>query len=317
MHQRKRRRIGHVDGLIPAIGWVRSYRRDLLRADVSAGFTVAVLLIPQSMAYATLAGLPPQAGLYAAIVSLVVYAALGTSRYISVAPVAIDSLLVAAAVGPIAQGDTAFYVAAAGLLAVLTGLLQLAMGVLRLGALVNFLSIPVISGFTSAAAVTIAATQVKDLLGVTAEGGSELPRHHRRNLGGDRLGERYDRRDRGHRHRRARAGPAMGTTTSRGAARRRGRDRPGRDTPARPTRRARLGQRAGRTSDSAAARGGSRPRGTAGARRRGHRCHLLPGKHQHGEGVRRQDETADSPRTRSWWPSARRMWRPGCSAASP
>ncbi len=164
----------HVDELIPAIGWVRSYRRELLRPDASAGFTVAVLLIPQSMAYATLAGLPPQAGLYAAIVSLVVYAALGTSRYISVAPVAIDSLLVAAAVGPIAQGDTAFYVAAAGLLAVLTGLMQLAMGVLRLGALVNFLSIPVISGFTSAAAVTIAATQVKDFLGLTAEGGSSF-----------------------------------------------------------------------------------------------------------------------------------------------
>lgn len=146
-----------------------SYRKELLRPDLSAGLTVAVLLIPQSMAYAALAGMPPQAGLYAAIVSLVVYAVLGTSSFISVAPVAIDSLLVAAAVGPIADGDTGVYVAAAGLLAVLIGLTQLALGVLRLGALVNFLSAPVISGFTSAAAITIAASQVPDLLGLTAD----------------------------------------------------------------------------------------------------------------------------------------------------
>ena len=160
---------GVVIRLVPATAWVGSYRRELFRPDLSAGLTVAVLLIPQSMAYAALAGMPPQAGLYAAIVSLVVYAVLGTSSFISVAPVAIDSLLVAAAVGPIADGDTGVYVAAAGLLAVLTGLTQLALGVLRLGALVNFLSAPVISGFTSAAAITIAASQVPDLLGLTAD----------------------------------------------------------------------------------------------------------------------------------------------------
>lgn len=153
--------------VLPAAGWLLSYRRELLRSDLSAGLTVAVLLIPQSMAYAALAGMPPEAGLYSAIVSLLVYAALGTSRFISVGPVAIDSLLVAAAVGPIAQGDTAVYVSAAGVLAVMTGLVQLALGVLRLGALVNFLSVPVISGFTSAAALTIGASQVKDLLGLT------------------------------------------------------------------------------------------------------------------------------------------------------
>lgn len=152
--------------VLPASGWLLSYRRGLLRSDVPAGLTVAVLLIPQSMAYAALAGMPPEAGLYSAIVSLVVYAALGSSSFISVAPVAIDSLLVAAAVGPIAEGDTTLYVTAAGVLAVMTGLLQLALGGLRLGALVNFLSVPVISGFTSAAALTIGASQVKDLLGL-------------------------------------------------------------------------------------------------------------------------------------------------------
>lgn len=156
---------------LPALRWARSYRREDLRPDVSAGLTVAVLLIPQAMAYAALAGLPPQAGLYAAVVSLVVYAALGSSSFISVGPVAIDSLLVAAAVGPLAAGDTERYVALAAALAVLTGVVQVTMGVLRLGALVNFLSVPVISGFTSAAALTIGASQVKDLLGLDVQGG--------------------------------------------------------------------------------------------------------------------------------------------------
>lgn len=155
---------------LPLPRWATSYRRELLRDDVSAGLTVAVLLIPQSMAYATLAGMPPEAGLYAAIVSLVVYAALGTSSFISVAPVAIDSLLVAAAVGPIAGGDTGLYVGAAAVLAVMTGLIQVALGAARLGALVNFLSVPVISGFTSAAAITIAVSQLKELLGLQIEG---------------------------------------------------------------------------------------------------------------------------------------------------
>jgi sulfate permease, SulP family len=163
--------------VLPAAGWLRAYRREFLSSDLSAGLTVAVLLIPQSMAYAALAGMPPEAGLYSAIVSLLVYAALGSSSFISVAPVAIDSLLVAAAVGPIAQGDTGLYVAAAGVLAIMTGVIQLALGVLRLGALVNFLSVPVISGFTSAAALTIGASQLKDLLGLelaTGQGSSFL-----------------------------------------------------------------------------------------------------------------------------------------------
>ncbi|MDN5861806.1 MAG: STAS domain-containing protein, partial [Pseudonocardia sp.] len=117
-------------------------------------------------------GAHPITGLYAAIVALLVYALLGTSNYSSVAPVAIDSLLVAAAVAPLADGDPARYVALAGLLAVLTGALQIGAGVLRVGALVSFISVPVISGFTTAAALTIAASQLKEFLGVEGGGGS-------------------------------------------------------------------------------------------------------------------------------------------------
>jgi SulP family sulfate permease len=152
---------------VPALQWLPGYRRDDLAADLKAGATVAVLVIPQAMAYAALAGVPPITGLYAAMVSLVVYAVFGTSRFISVGPVAIDSLLTAAAVGPLAQGDPGRYLALASGLAVLVGILQLAAGLARLGALVNFLSTPVISGFTTAAALTIAITQLKDLLGLS------------------------------------------------------------------------------------------------------------------------------------------------------
>lgn len=157
---------------LPFLRWARGYDRPTLTADARAGATVGVLLIPQAMAYAVLAGMPPITGLYAAIVALVGYALLGTSNYSSVAPAAIDSLLVAAAVAPLAGGDPTRYVALAGLLALLTGALQIGAGVLRLGALVTFISVPVISGFTTAAALTIAASQLKDLLGVTGAGGS-------------------------------------------------------------------------------------------------------------------------------------------------
>ena len=156
----------------PPLRWIRGYDRPTFGADVRAGATVGVLLIPQGMAYAALAGMPPITGLYAAIVALLVYALLGTSNYSSVAPVAIDSLLVAAAVAPLADGDPARYVALAGLLAVLTGVLQIGAGVLRIGALVSFISVPVISGFTTAAALTIAASQLKDFFGIGGGGGS-------------------------------------------------------------------------------------------------------------------------------------------------
>ena len=157
---------------LPPLRWLRGYDRPTFGADIRAGATVGVLLIPQGMAYAALAGMPPITGLYAAIVALLVYALLGTSNYSSVAPVAIDSLLVAAAVAPLADGDPVRYVALAGLLALLTGVLQIGAGVLRVGALVSFISVPVISGFTTAAALTIAASQLKDFFGVDGGGGS-------------------------------------------------------------------------------------------------------------------------------------------------
>lgn len=153
---------------VPALGWMRGYdaRRDLA-GDVSAGLTVAVMLIPQGMAYAMLAGLPPVIGLYASVVPLLVYALLGTSRQLGVGPVAMVSLLVATGVGALAEAGSSEYVLLAVVLAGMVGVLQLAMGVFRLGKLVTFLSHPVISGFTSAAAIIIGLSQLKHLLGAS------------------------------------------------------------------------------------------------------------------------------------------------------
>ncbi|WP_304451125.1 SulP family inorganic anion transporter [Nocardiopsis sp. YSL2] len=160
---------------LPLLGWFGQYTRATLRADVVAGLTVAVMLVPQSMAYAALAGMPPATGLYAAVVPLVVYALLGTSGSLAVGPVAITALMSAAALAPLADGDPARYAALAGVLALLVGAIQFSMGALRLGAVVNFMSHPVLSGFTSAAAIIIAASQLKDLLGLRAERAGTLP----------------------------------------------------------------------------------------------------------------------------------------------
>lgn len=157
---------------LPAFAWLRGYRRDNLSGDISAGLTVAVMLIPQGMAYAMLAGLPPAIGLYASIVPLLVYALFGTSRQLAVGPVAIVSLMTAAGVGAIANGDMTTYIALAVLLALMVGVIQLGMGIAKFGFLVTFLSHPVISGFTSAAALIIGFSQLKHLLGL------DLPRSH-------------------------------------------------------------------------------------------------------------------------------------------
>jgi SulP family sulfate permease len=156
---------------IPFVEQMRSYDKAHLGSDVSAGLTVAVMLIPQGMAYAMLAGLPPIIGLYASTVPLVLYALFGTSRQLAVGPVAMVSLLVAAGVGAAAgAGATvAQTVGLAVLLAFMVGAMQTAMGVFRLGFLVNFLSHPVVSGFTSAAALIIGFSQLKHLLGVSIE----------------------------------------------------------------------------------------------------------------------------------------------------
>ena len=151
---------------VPAIHWLRTYNKRDLSGDTVAGLTVAVMLIPQGMAYAMLAGLPPIVGLYASVFPLLAYAFLGTSRQLAVGPVAMVSLLVAAGVGAIAEPGSGEYLALAILLAGMVGVLQLGMGLFRLGRWVSFLSHPVISGFTSAAAIIIGLSQLKHLLGV-------------------------------------------------------------------------------------------------------------------------------------------------------
>ncbi len=150
----------------PPLQWMPNYRREDLSGDLSAGLTVGVMLIPQGMAYALIAGLPPIYGLYAALVPLVVYALFGTSRQLAVGPVAMVSLLVAAGVAPLAGDDVALYVTLALTLSLMVGALQFFLGVARFGFLTNFLSHPVLSGFTSAAALIIGLNQLKHLLGL-------------------------------------------------------------------------------------------------------------------------------------------------------
>jgi len=141
------------------------------RADLIAGITTAVLLVPQAMAYALLAGLPPQAGLYAASVPLLVYAALGGSPRLAIGPVALDSLMLGAAVTPLAHATGASYLGLALLLTAMVGALQVLFGLGRLGFVANFLSRPVLSGFTSAAALLIASSQIGPLIGISLPNG--------------------------------------------------------------------------------------------------------------------------------------------------
>jgi len=158
----------------PILDWGRSYDRQALSNDLIAAVIVTIMLIPQSLAYALLAGLPPEAGVYASIAPIILYAVFGTSRALAVGPVAVVSLMTAASIGQVAQQGTAGYAIAALTLAFLSGAILLAMGVFRLGFLANFLSHPVIAGFISASGVLIAASQLKHVLGVNA-GGDALP----------------------------------------------------------------------------------------------------------------------------------------------
>ena len=151
---------------LPILSWISTYKKAWLSNDLAAGLTVGVMLVPQGMAYAMIAGLPPVYGLYAAMIPQLIYAIFGTSRQLAVGPVAMDSLLVAAAVSMIAEVGSDQYVVLALLLAFMMGMVQLVLGLLRMGFLVNFLSKPVISGFTSAAALIIGLNQLKHLLGV-------------------------------------------------------------------------------------------------------------------------------------------------------
>jgi len=158
----------------PILQWGRSYDRQKLTNDLLAAVIVTIMLIPQSLAYAMLAGLPPEAGLYASIAPIILYAIFGTSRTLAVGPVAVVSLMTAAAIGNIADQGTMGYAVAALTLAGLSGAILLAMGLLRLGFLANFLSHPVISGFITASGILIAVSQLRHILGISA-GGDTLP----------------------------------------------------------------------------------------------------------------------------------------------
>ncbi|GAA6160613.1 solute carrier family 26 protein [Ruegeria sp. HU-ET01832] len=155
---------------LPVLSWARSYGRAELSNDLMAAVIVTIMLIPQSLAYALLAGLPPEAGLYASIAPILLYAIFGTSRALAVGPVAVVSLLTASAVGQVAEQGTAGYAVAALTLAFLSGGFLLLLGFLRLGFLANFLSHPVIAGFITASGILIAASQLKHILGVNAHG---------------------------------------------------------------------------------------------------------------------------------------------------
>lgn len=154
--------------------WLRRYQRDWLGGDLTAGLIVSVMLVPQSLAYALLAGLPPQAGLYASVLPLIAYALFGSSMTLAVGPVAVVSLMTAAAVAPMAAAGSPEYAALAVLLAMLSGAMLLAAGLLRLGFLAHFLSRPVIHGFIAGSAILITLGQLKYLLGIPLPGGTAI-----------------------------------------------------------------------------------------------------------------------------------------------
>ena len=170
MSDRRRIAMDKLARYFPILDWGRSYGPSTLTSDLVAALIVTIMLIPQSLAYALLAGLPAQVGLYASIVPLIAYALFGTSRTLAVGPVAVISLMTATAAGGVAAQGSAEYVAAALILALLSGLILLAMGLLRLGFLANLLSHPVVAGFITASGILIAVSQLKHILGVRASG---------------------------------------------------------------------------------------------------------------------------------------------------
>ena len=155
-----------ITKLFPFLLWIKDLSNPkTLKADILAGLTVGFVIVPQSMAYAQLAGLGPQYGLYAAFLPVLVAAVMGSSRQLSTGPVAVVSLLTAAALGEIVT-DPSSYAVYAALLALIVGIFQFLLGVLRLGFVVNFLSHPVVTGFTSAAAIIIGASQLPKVFGI-------------------------------------------------------------------------------------------------------------------------------------------------------
>ena len=164
----------HIKACFPILEWLPAYRTSMLLGDLTAGLTVGVVLIPQGMAYALIAGLPPVYGLYAAIAPQLIYALMGTSRQLAVGPVAMDSLLVAGGISVMAAEGSDAYIAFAISLAFFVGILQVFLGAARLGFITNLLSQPVISGFTSGAAIIIAINQAKYLTGLEIERSNQL-----------------------------------------------------------------------------------------------------------------------------------------------
>ena len=155
---------------LPILEWGKTYNGSTLTNDVVAALIVTIMLIPQSIAYAMLAGLPPEVGLYASIAPIIAYAIFGTSKALAVGPVAVISLMTLTAAGKIAPAGSAEFIAAALILAFLSGAILIAMGVLRLGFLANLLSHPVVSGFITASGIIIATSQLKSILGIEAHG---------------------------------------------------------------------------------------------------------------------------------------------------
>ena len=156
----------NIKKLIPILEWLPNYNTSLFKGDLFAGITVGIVLIPQGIAYALIAGLPPIYGLYCALVPQVMYAIFGSSRQVAIGPVAMDSLIVATGVSTLALVGSENYISIAILLALMVGTIQLIMGIFNLGFIVNFLSKPVITGFTSAVALIIGFNQFRNLLGL-------------------------------------------------------------------------------------------------------------------------------------------------------
>ena len=156
----------NIKKIIPILEWLPQYNTSLFKGDVLAGITVGIILIPQGIAYALIAGLPPIYGLYCALVPQVMYVIFGSSRQVAIGPVAMDSLIVTTGVSTLALAGSDSYISIAILLALMVGTIQFIMGVFRLGFIVNFLSKPVITGFSSAIALIIGCNQFRNLLGV-------------------------------------------------------------------------------------------------------------------------------------------------------
>ena len=166
--------IDRLARIMPVFDWGRRYDRDAFGNDMVAAVIVTIMLIPQSLAYALLAGLPAETGIYASIAPIMLYAIFGTSRALAVGPVAVVSLMTAAAIGNLAEPSSPQMLTAAITLAFLSGLFLILLGVLRLGFLANFLSHPVIAGFITATGILIAMSQLRHILGISA-GGDTLP----------------------------------------------------------------------------------------------------------------------------------------------